>query len=151
MMMALGMFVFSLPTVAYQSLRRSTDWRHASNSRMGTAPGYQFVGRGEDSTTLSGLLIPELAGSAGALALLRRMADTGKAYILVDGSGTVYGPHIIDKIDEDHSEFFFNGQSQRVDFSISLKSVGDDQARTLLDDLKLPIGRMDSSILDWSL
>ncbi len=151
MMMALGMFIFSLPTAVYQSLRRSTEWRHPSNARMGTSPGYQFVGRGEDSITLSGVLIPELAGSAGSLSLLRRMADTGKAYVLIDGSGTVYGPHVIEKMDEEHTQFFFNGQSQRIDFSIYLKAVGDEQARTLLDDLKLPIGRMDGSILDWSL
>jgi len=38
MMMALGMFVFSLRTAAYQELQRQTDWRHASNNRIGAAP-----------------------------------------------------------------------------------------------------------------
>ena len=60
MMLALGMFVFSLRTAAYQELQRQTDWRHASNNRVGAAPARQFVGRGEDAITLPGIILPEL-------------------------------------------------------------------------------------------
>ncbi|MNK86373.1 Phage P2 GpU [compost metagenome] len=150
MMLALGMFVFSLPTVAYQTLKRSRDWRHPSNSRVGAGPGYQFLGKGEDTIALAGWVAPELIGSSGSLTLLGRMADTGKAYMLVDGMGTVYGPHVITSMNEDQSLFYINGQPQKVDFSITLKAVSDEQARTLLDDLKLPIGMMDGSVLDWA-
>ena len=45
MMLALGMFVFSLSTAAYQELQRQTNWRHASNSRLGAVPARQFLGR----------------------------------------------------------------------------------------------------------
>ena len=38
MMMALGMFVFSLETLAYQELQRQTDWRHPSSPRVGVQP-----------------------------------------------------------------------------------------------------------------
>ena len=38
MMMALGMFVFSLETLAYQEFQRQTDWRHGSTSRIGSTP-----------------------------------------------------------------------------------------------------------------
>jgi len=151
MMMALGMFVFSLPTVAYQTLRRQTQWRHASNPRMGAAPGYQYVGKGEDTFTLSGWFAPELAGSAGALKLLRRMGDTGKAYVLVDGSGEVYGAYTITEISEEQTLFYVNGQPRRLDFSMNLVRVDDSKARTLLDDLKLPIGALDGSVSDWGL
>ena len=60
MMMALGMFVFSLPTLAYQDLQRQTSWRHPSSSRVGSRPARQFTGAGDDTITLSGLLLPEL-------------------------------------------------------------------------------------------
>lgn len=59
MMMALGMFVFSLSTAAYQELQRQTEWRHVSNTRIGAAPARQFVGRGDDSITLPGVILPE--------------------------------------------------------------------------------------------
>ena len=56
MMLALGMFVFSLSTAAYQELQRQTDWRHASNNRIGAAPARQFMGRGGDAITLPGII-----------------------------------------------------------------------------------------------
>jgi hypothetical protein len=51
MMMILGMFVFSIPTATYQSLQRSTAWNHASNSRVGSMPAYQYVGKGRHHHT----------------------------------------------------------------------------------------------------
>ncbi|MFX6884252.1 phage tail protein, partial [Acinetobacter baumannii] len=59
MMMIFGVFVFSLPTATYQTLKRQTNWRHASNSRVGDMPDYQFVGRGDDVITLDGSIMPE--------------------------------------------------------------------------------------------
>ncbi len=44
MMMALGLFVFSLRTAAYQELQRVTNWRHPSNSRIGSMNRTGFVG-----------------------------------------------------------------------------------------------------------
>lgn len=151
MMMALGMFVFSLPTVAYQTLRRQSEWRHPSKPRMGAQPAYQFAGIGEDTITLAGWVAPELIGSAGSLKLLHRMADTGKAYVLVDGTGEVYGAYVIRDKSEDHSYISVNGLPKRVDFSLTLARVDASRARTLLDDLSLPIGAMDGSVADWGL
>lgn len=76
MMLALGMFIFSLPTLAYQQLQRQTDWRHAANSRIGAQPARQYLGRGEDDITLPGVLLPELAGSMMSLDEIRAMANT---------------------------------------------------------------------------
>jgi len=151
MMMSLGLFVFGLPTLAYEALQRQSAWRHPSNERIGARPAYQYVGPGEDTMTLTGRLIPELAGSTGSLALLRRMADAGRAYMMVDGRGYVYGAWVITGLDEAHSEFLANGQAQRVEFTLSLTSVTEDEARVLLDDLDVPISRLDGSVLDWGL
>lgn len=151
MMMALGMFVFGLPTVAYQSLRRSTEWRHPSNSRMGARPAYQYVGPGEDTITLGGTVIPQIMGSSGSLQLLRRMGNTGKAYVMVDGLGTVHGAFIIERLEEEGSMFFVHGVAQKTDFTITLKCVDDSQARGLLDDLQIPIDKMDGSVMNWGI
>ncbi|WP_241076133.1 phage tail protein [Achromobacter insuavis] len=151
MMMALGMFIFGLPTAAYQTLKRQNEWRHPSNSRMGAGPAYQFVGKGEDTITLTGTIIPQLFGTTSAIRLLRRMGDTGKAYVMVDGMGTVYGAFIITGLDAEDSMFFVNGLPQKSDFTITLKCVDDSQARPLLDDLQIPIDKMDGSIAGWGL
>jgi phage protein U len=63
MMMILGMFVFSIPTATYQSLQRSTAWNHASNSRVGSMPAYQYVGKGKTPSHWKVQLFPSLASS----------------------------------------------------------------------------------------
>ncbi|MDR6956592.1 phage protein U [Pseudomonas brassicacearum] len=127
MMLALGMFVFSLSTAAYQELQRQTEWRHASNSRVGAAPARQFVGRGDDTITLPGIILPELAGSALSLDALRLMANTGKAWPMVEGSGRIYGLWIIESLSETKTIFFRDGTPRRIEFTISLKRIDDDR------------------------
>tara|TARA_R110000868_G_scaffold282562_1_gene542855 strand:- start:144 stop:584 length:441 start_codon:yes stop_codon:yes gene_type:complete len=125
MMMALGMFVFSLPTLAYQELQRQTDWRHPSSSRVGTNPARQYAGRGDDAITLPGLILPELAGSVLSLDALRMMADTGKAWTLVEGTGRILGIWVIESLSETRTLFFQDGTARRIEFSLSLKRIDD--------------------------
>ncbi|WP_085598184.1 MULTISPECIES: phage tail protein [unclassified Pseudomonas] len=127
MMMALGMFVFSLSTAAYQELQRQTEWRHVSNTRIGAAPARQFVGRGDDSITLPGVILPELAGSVLSLDTLRLMANTGKAWPMVEGSGRIYGLWVIESLSETKTIFFRDGTPRRLEFTLSLKRIDDDR------------------------
>lgn len=127
MMMALGMFVFSLSTAAYQELQRQTDWRHASNNRIGAAPARQFLGRGDDAITLPGIIFPELAGSALSLDAIRLMANTGKAWPMVEGTGRIYGLWVIESLSETKTLFFRDGTPRRIEFTISLKRTDDDR------------------------
>lgn len=142
MMMALGMFVFGLPTLAYQQLQRDTTWRHAANSRVGARPGYQFVGAGEDIITLTGWISPELTGTGASVDVLRNMADTGNAYVLVAGTGNVLGAWTITSVSEGQSLFHVNGVPRRVEFTVMLTRVDNDTARTLLGELVLPAGAL---------
>ncbi len=125
MMMALGMFVFSLETLAYQEFQRQTEWRHGSTSRIGTNPARQYLGRGDDSITLPGVLLPALAGTQLSLDALRTMADTGKAWPLVEGTGKIYGTWIIESLSETRTLFFRDGQARRIEFTLMLKRIDD--------------------------
>lgn len=125
MMMALGMFIFSLETLAYQELQRQTEWRHGSTSRIGTNPARQFLGRGEDSISMPGILFPALAGTPLSLDTLRAMADTGKAWPLIEGTGRILGIWVIDNITENKTLFFQDGAARRIEFTISLKRIDD--------------------------
>ena len=125
MMLALGMFVFSLHTAAYQEMQRQTNWRHSTNSRIGTNPASQFLGLGEDAITLPGIILPELAGTVLSLDVLRQMAGTGKAWPIVEGTGRLCGLWVIDNLTETRTIFFPNGAARRIEFTLSLKRVDD--------------------------
>jgi phage protein U len=125
MMMSLGMFIFSLETLAYQELQRQTEWRHGSTSRIGTNPARQFLGRGEDSISMPGILLPALAGTTLSLDTLRAMADTGKAWPLIEGTGRILGIWVIENISETKTLFFQDGAARRIEFTIALKRIDD--------------------------
>lgn len=125
MMMALGLFVFGMHTVAYQELQRQTDWRHPSTSRVGTNPARQFLGRGNDTITLPGVLVSGLTGTQISLDTLRIMADTGKAWTLIEGTGRIYGIYVIESISETRSYFFKDGAARRIEFTLTLQRVDD--------------------------
>ncbi|MDM1784254.1 phage tail protein [Acinetobacter bereziniae] len=125
MMMALGLFVFSLKTASYEELQRVTNWRHPSNNRVGLIPAYQFVGKGEDIITLKGTTMHELTGMRSQLDIVRQMGDTGKAYTLIEGTGKIYGLVIIDNLDETKTNFFNDGAARKTEFTLTLKIVKD--------------------------
>lgn len=125
MMMALGMFVFSLETLAYQEFQRQTAWRHGKTSRIGTNPARQFLGRDDDTITLPGVLLPGLAGSTLSLDTLRMMGDTGKAWPLVEGTGKIYGLWVIEDLGETRTVFFRDGAARRIEFNLKLARIDD--------------------------
>lgn len=120
--MIYGMFPFMIATATYQQLQRSTNWRHPSSSRVGDMPAYQFVGRGEDTITLDGSIVPEF-GSQMSITALRTMGDTGKPFPLISGTGKVYGLYIMTDVSETQTYFFSNGKPRKIEFSIKLTMV----------------------------
>lgn len=131
MMMALGMFVFTLETLVYQELQRQTDWRHGTTSRIGTNPARQYLGRGEDAITLPGVLLPALLGTPLSLDTLRVMADTGKSWPLIEGTGRILGTWVIESVNETRTLFFRDGAARRIEFTIALKRIDDGRADIL--------------------
>lgn len=128
MMMSYGMFVFGLSTAAYQELQRQTNWRHASQSRVNARPAHQFLGPGDDTINLTGQLLPMFTGGQQNLDMLRALADQGKAWPLIEGTGTYYGMFAIESLSERKSEFFRDGAAKQIDFDIKLARI--DEGRT---------------------
>lgn len=122
-MMTLGTFVFSLPTLAYQQLQRSMDWRHASSERVGARAAHQYLGAGEETIELSGAVAQELTAGGPALNTLRDLAQGGAPLPLVDGRGYVYGAYVIKSISETQGLFFRDGAPRTLEFSLGLLRV----------------------------
>ncbi len=130
MLMSLGMFAFSIPTLAPDELQRRMAWRHAANPRIGARDAVQFVGPGEDTISLSGAAMAELQDGRASLDELRDMATTGDCWSLVDGAGRVYGAFVIVAIDERHKHLLPDGTARRIDFAIDLLAVDQPSAGT---------------------
>lgn len=124
-LMTLGLFVFGMDTVPYQSLKHSMEWNHATSERFQARPAAQFLGAGVEIVTISGLLVPEVAGRYSSIDRLREMADTGEDHSLVDGSGRVYGFFRIVRIDTEHVNVMAGGIPRQMDFAIELERAAD--------------------------
>lgn len=127
MMMALDMFIFALSTAAYQELQHKLGWRHPSTQRIGARPSRQFVGPDGESITLTGTLYPEMTGGNLSLDMLRTMADSGQSFILIEGTGTVYGWFVIEGLDIKRTYFFRDGAARKLEFTLSLARVDEFQ------------------------
>lgn len=131
MMMALGLYVFALRTVPYQALQYQRSWRHAVNSRINRRPATQFIGPDNDVLTLSGVLLPALTGGRLSLLTLEQMAEQGKAWSLIEGSGIIYGMFVIEGLSQTKTEFFSSGMPRRIEFTLTLKRVDETQTDAL--------------------
>jgi phage protein U len=125
-MLCLGLFVFELDTLSYQELQRRSSWRHAEQQLVGARPASQYLGPGDDVITLTGVVLPEFAGMPTSLAVLRLMADQGAAWVLVEGTGTLYGAFVITELQETRSLFYATGEPRRIEFTLTLKRVDQD-------------------------
>ncbi|MEB5749116.1 phage tail protein [Leclercia adecarboxylata] len=156
MMMVLGLYVFMLRTVPYQELQYQRNWRHAVNSRINRRPSMQFLGPDNDSLTLSGVLLPEITGGRLSLLALEQMAEQGKAWPLIEGSGTIYGMFVIESLNQTKTEFFESGMARRIEFTLTLKRVDEslsnmfgslsDQLSNLKDSASSAIGNVTKTV-----
>lgn len=134
MMLALGMFVFERRTLPYQSMQHSKNYRWVSNDRVGKPTAYQFLGEGETSIQLAGTLYPAITGGRISLRAVELMADEGRAWPLIEGTGNILGMYIVDKVSTTHTEFFSDGAARKIDFTLSLKRV-DESLAAMFGDL----------------
>jgi uncharacterized protein len=123
MMMSLGLFIFTLPTVVYQELAHKRDVRFAFNERVGAADAVQFIGPGIEEIDLSGVTAHGINHPNASFAILNQMMQAGKDQPLVDGLGNVYGNYVIQSIELSKTSFRKFGQAKRTEWELSLRRV----------------------------
>jgi phage protein U len=128
MLLAIGLFAFSIPTLAHDELQRRSAWKHATSNRIGARDATQYVGPGEETIAISGTVSSALTDGQASLDELRTMAGSGDAWPVVDGAGRVFGAFVIQTIDEGQKHLLEDGTPLKIDFTINLLRV-DDEAR----------------------
>lgn len=125
-MLALGRYRFSVDKAAYQSLERVARYDWQSQSRVGLAPQQQFVGVGEETINLQGVIFPYYKGGFGQLDAMRAEAALGEALLLVSGLGDVMGKWVITEVGESQESYARFGLPQKMSFRLSIKRYPED-------------------------
>ncbi|NCA70899.1 MAG: phage tail protein [Sphingobacteriia bacterium] len=102
-MLSLGSYRFGLNTAAYQTLERSAEWRWPQQDVIGRFPVRQWVGPGNRTIKLQGLVlpswkgmlglpnlisrVPELAGIIGQITTIQSLLQRGNINLLALGEG----------------------------------------------------------------
>lgn len=74
-MLALRPYRFSLNTSAYQTLKRSSEYRWPPIERIGQEPLRQALGRGLDRIDLDGVIYPHFRSGLGQIHAMRDSAS----------------------------------------------------------------------------
>ena len=126
MMMIYGMFVFQLSTLPHQQIQQSRNWRHVKNERINRSASWQYIGAGDDTITLSGLLYPEITGGEVSLTALTSQAYVGRPWPLIDGVGQIYGMYVITGLNTPRSELDRYGRARKIEFTVTFERVDED-------------------------
>jgi hypothetical protein len=78
-------YFFNLDTAAFNALRRSTEFRWASQQRLSRRPAQQGVGMGDEKITLKSAIFPGLNGGLKQLDTLRAIGAQLKPVTLTTG------------------------------------------------------------------
>ena len=119
-LLAIGMFVFGMGRLNYQEFERRTSWKHGKTPRFGARDAGQYLGPGEQTITLNGLLVPEIYGSYSDIDRLHEMAGTGEIYPMILGTGEVLGEFRVLAIDERWRTLMGGGRPRHLDFAMDL-------------------------------
>jgi uncharacterized protein len=124
-MMALGAFRFSLDTAAYQQLTRETSYSLPEHARTGKEPILQFTGKGSDTISLQGTILPGFKGGTGQVSQMRIQADLGIPLTLISGTGNFFGLWYVQSISEQQEIFWPDGSFRKQGFTVDLKKYGE--------------------------
>lgn len=135
-MLLLGDFMFSLNSAAPQEINRTTSYNWPAQERVGQLAALQFVGPGEETFELPGVIYPSYRGGLAQIDKLRLQAGKGLPQFLIDGQGNVYGRYVLERIEERRSVFSPLGIPLKIEFSLYLKKFDGNQSNLLVDAAK---------------
>jgi phage protein U len=120
-LMSLGLFVFGMDTANYDAFTQRIAWRHDEAERFMERAASQYVGPGDDVVSLSGRIIPGIAGKYSAIDTLIEMGGTGEHWLLMNAVGRVLGFYRIERIEQVYADIMAGGIPRSIGFTLDLK------------------------------
>lgn len=130
-MMALGTYFFSWLTASYENKDESRTYRWEAQNVVGHLPLYQYMGPGEQTLKLEGVVYSHYRGGILQIPLMKQTATQGKPLMLVDGLGNVLGLWVITSFNEKQTFFCANGLPRKATFALDLKQYDDRRGHIL--------------------
>lgn len=119
-------YFFNLDTAAFDELRRSTEFRWASQERLSRRPAQQGVGMGDEKISLKGAIFPGFKGGLKQLDTLRALGAQLKPLTLTTGYGDALGTWCLKSIEEEQSSLMQGGIPRKQGFTLEFGRYGDD-------------------------
>ncbi|MGE8190032.1 phage tail protein [Pseudomonas sp. NPDC086278] len=119
-------YFFNLDTAAFDELRRSTEFRWASQERLSRRPAQQCVGMGDEKITLKGAIFPGFKGGLKQLDTLRTLGAQLKPLTLTTGYGDALGTWCLKSVEEEQSSLMQGGIPRKQGFTLEFVRYGDD-------------------------
>jgi phage protein U len=120
MLYQIGTITLDTRPFSIDAVERQASADFAVKPLMGTLPGREFTGEGEDKITLSGQLLPSKIGGLDELEALHGLRRAGQRLPVMRGDGRMMGWFVIEDIRESHAELLRDGVGFTVKHSIAL-------------------------------
>jgi len=130
-LMAWGVFRFSLSTIAYDEMTRSLAARLSSQAIVGARPTLHHMGLDQETLDLSATLFPyHLPGNRGLLQLQGLRAAVGTSALLISGAGG-QGCNLdawaLKSVGDTYTDFLPGGAAQKITVRLSFLFDGRDR------------------------
>lgn len=126
-MMALGEYRFGMTTAAYQEFTHTAEYRWAAQERQGRLPARQYVGPGQETASMRGVIHPYYKGGLGQLDRMRAEAGRGVSLRMTGGDGRAWGLWVITRVEETRRVFEPDGRPKRIEFQLQLARYGEEE------------------------
>ena len=120
MLYSIGTVTLDTRPFSVDDIERSASADFAMKPLLGTLPGREFMGEGEDKLTVSGQLLPSKIGGLTQLEALHAFRQAGQRLPVMRGDGRMLGWFVIEEIRESHSNLMRDGVGFTVGHAVTM-------------------------------
>jgi uncharacterized protein len=134
-----GDFIFKSTTIPITSIQKDESVKWSSFDRAKNSSARMWQSDGNNTINVEGVIFPEyspaegiqgnLSGPTGRFQLdtLRSMQLTKIPYLLIDGTGVIFGKYILTKISQTQDKFLHNGIPRKQSYNLTFEKYSGDQ------------------------
>lgn len=131
--MILGDFIFSIRGLAHNGVLITSDYKWESVDKVEGLPFFQYLGEKQETVEITGVFYPKFSENYKTISDIKNSNLISKPNNFISDSGEVLGKFIITSIEENQSYFEKDIGAKRIEFSIKLKRIPDEQSGGVLE------------------